>query len=157
DLVGAGDERRRYREAERFGSLKVDGKLEFCWLHDWQISRFFALQDAARINPDPTIAVRNACAISHQPSNLYRLFGIMDDRNSQACSHCYDLFSSAVKERSRRNRNRVEFGRTHVRQYYIEFSVTVDGDNSQLLVQRSGSCLDLGQCEVRSPKIGIKQ
>src|SRR4051794_6848314 len=44
-LVGAGEERRWNREAECFGGLQVDEKLEPDCLLDWQIGRPRALQN----------------------------------------------------------------------------------------------------------------
>jgi hypothetical protein len=46
-LVGSGEQRRWNREAEHPGGLVVDDKLEFGRLHDWQIRRLRAFEDAA--------------------------------------------------------------------------------------------------------------
>ena len=45
DIVGAGEDRRRDREAERVGGLEIDDELEFGRLLDRQIGRFGALED----------------------------------------------------------------------------------------------------------------
>ena len=48
-FVGAGKQRRRRCEAERFGGLKVDHQIEFDWALHRQIGRLFALEDAINI------------------------------------------------------------------------------------------------------------
>jgi hypothetical protein len=46
-LVSGGQQRFRDGEAERFGSLEVDDKLDFYGLHDRQIGWFFVRQLAS--------------------------------------------------------------------------------------------------------------
>ena len=60
-------------EAERPGGLKVDDKLELGRLQDRQIGGLGALEDAAGIDADLTIGIRNIGSIAHQPAG----FGIV--------------------------------------------------------------------------------
>ena len=39
-LVGASEERRRYVQAERFGSLEINNQLKRCWLLSRQIGGY---------------------------------------------------------------------------------------------------------------------
>ena len=59
-LVSAREQLRRDIELDRSRSLEVDHKLELGCLLDRQISGLGAFQDAAGIDADLTIGVRNA-------------------------------------------------------------------------------------------------
>ena len=47
--IGARDKGRRNRDAKAFGSLEVNRQLEFRRLHDRQMGRLFAFQNASRV------------------------------------------------------------------------------------------------------------
>src|SRR5215510_16532013 len=65
-LVRASKQRRWHFEAKRLGRLEIDEQLNFRGLLDRQVRRFFALENAAGINADPTERFREAAAIAHQ-------------------------------------------------------------------------------------------
>jgi len=65
-LVGAGKQRRRHLEAERFGGLEIDNQLEFVRLLHRQVGRLLASEDTVDIvcrSPEHVGRIR---AVSHQ-------------------------------------------------------------------------------------------
>src|SRR5262245_45944547 len=69
-LVGAGEQCWWYGEAEHPGGLLVDDELELGRLHDRQIRRLCALEDATGIYAHLTRGIRQACSVAHQPTSL---------------------------------------------------------------------------------------
>src|SRR5438132_1952197 len=66
DLVSAGEDRRRDREAKRFGGVEVDDQLEGGGLLDRQIGRLGALEDPSGVNADLAKGGRDARSIADQ-------------------------------------------------------------------------------------------
>ena len=57
-------------EAEHPGGLEVDDQLELGRLHDRQVRRLRALKDAAGVDADLTIRIRNVGPVAHQPAGF---------------------------------------------------------------------------------------
>ena len=55
-LVGSHLHDQRHGKIEPLGGLEVDHELEFGGLHDWQVGRFLALEDAAGVDADLPMA-----------------------------------------------------------------------------------------------------
>jgi hypothetical protein len=60
NLVGDGEQRRRYLNAKRFGSGEVDHQFKLVGLHDRKIGRLFALKDAPNVDASLTVRISNA-------------------------------------------------------------------------------------------------
>src|SRR5712672_3610059 len=72
-LVGGSDQGRRNGEAEHPRGPGVDDQLELGRLHDRQIRRLRALEDAAGIDSDMTKRIRNGGSVAHQPADFGKL------------------------------------------------------------------------------------
>src|SRR5262245_27510699 len=72
-LVGSGEQLIRHREAEHPRGPGVDDQLELGRLHDRQIRRLRALEDAAGIDADLTKRIRNVGSVAHQPADFGKL------------------------------------------------------------------------------------
>src|SRR5437667_11115591 len=72
-LVGGGKQRRRYREAEELRTLDVDEQLELGRLHNRQVGRLGALEDAADIGADLPERIRKIWPVAHQSTDLGKL------------------------------------------------------------------------------------
>src|SRR5262249_60837674 len=79
NLVGAGEQRWRHFEAKRLGSLHVDHQFDLDHLLDRQIGWLLPLEDAAGIDADLAMGVRNAGPIAHQTASRGK-FAIRGDR-----------------------------------------------------------------------------
>src|SRR5262245_29644686 len=69
-LVGAGEQCGRYGKAEHPGCLRVDYQLELGRLHDRQLGRLRAFEDAAGVDADLTIGIRQARSVAHEPAGF---------------------------------------------------------------------------------------
>jgi hypothetical protein len=61
---------RRHGEAEHPGGLEIDDELELARLHDRQVRRLGALEDAASIGADLTKRFRNVRSVAHQSTGF---------------------------------------------------------------------------------------
>src|SRR5262245_41004979 len=64
-LVGAGNQRRRPREAERRCGFHVEDELELRGEYHRQIGRLRSLEDAAGVDASLPVGVRDAGAVAH--------------------------------------------------------------------------------------------
>src|SRR6516225_9106299 len=77
-LVGAGEQRRRDGEADRFGSCHVDNKLHLGRKLYWQIARLFPFQNPVHEVGTAAVVLAQLDAIAHQTAILDVLTEIKD-------------------------------------------------------------------------------
>src|SRR6516225_5287186 len=65
-LVGTAGQGQRDSDAERPGGLEVDDQLDFRGLHDREVSRLLAFENAPGVQTGQTVRLRNAASVAHQ-------------------------------------------------------------------------------------------
>src|ERR1700738_2839403 len=80
DLVGKREQRRWHIEAEHARGLEIDYELEFRRLHDRQIGRLLALEDAACVETNLLIDIRDVDTVGHQAASLSKFTKLIHGR-----------------------------------------------------------------------------
>src|SRR5262245_31098415 len=76
-LVGKREQRRRNGKAEHSCGLGVEDQLELACPQDWKVSGLSASENTASIDAHLTIGLRQARAVTHQPTDFHIVaFGI---------------------------------------------------------------------------------
>ena len=98
-LVGGSEQARRNGEAKSLGGVEIDNQLELGELHDRQIGRLLAFEDAPRIDALLAIAFHEVCAVADQSAGLRKLAPFVDRRNIVTRSQGYDQTAPAGEKR----------------------------------------------------------
>src|SRR5262249_56672203 len=77
----AGEERRRYFEAERLRGLEIDHQLDLGGLLHRQVRRLLALENAARIDTGLAVCIRETAPIAYQTAGSDKLTKLEDRGN----------------------------------------------------------------------------
>src|SRR5439155_4418206 len=99
DLVGAGEDRRRDRQAERRGSLEIDDQLECGWLLHRQIGWLGTLEDLPDVNADLTPCAGEARSIADQAARCGEIAKLVDRRNGMARRQGHELLAPVVEKK----------------------------------------------------------
>src|SRR5262245_2059962 len=83
-LVGAAEQRQRKDYSECFCGFQVEDQLNFGYLLDRQVGRFFALENAPSINASQAIRLRDGAAVTHQAAGRGEFRVLVDRRHPVA-------------------------------------------------------------------------
>jgi hypothetical protein len=97
-LVGAARQCRRHLDAERLRRAQVDHKFNPGRLHDRQVGRFCALENAARIDAGLPVRIRNAGSVAHQAAGRGELAPFINRRRCMACCQHDELLAPDIED-----------------------------------------------------------
>src|SRR5262245_16512122 len=99
-LVGATRQRKRDSDAERLGGLETEDQLDFRGkLHDRDVSRLLAFENAPGVDAAQTICVRSIASVAHQTTSGGKLSKLVDRWNAVAEGECAELRGVAAEHR----------------------------------------------------------
>src|SRR5262249_50064511 len=148
-LVGDCEEPSWQAEAECLGGVEIDHELEFGRLHDRQVRRLRALDDAANIDTSQAISLGDACSVAHQTTGFGKVTQGIDRRDPVVSRQRSELNATVVEQRAgtyqqRINRllGKLRKGRINVTAggSFEDFDLLPDGQGRSLNVRDKGLC-----------------
>src|SRR5262245_20394390 len=97
-LVGGNEQRLRHGNAEYSCGLVINDQLELARLHDRQVRRFGALDNATSIDTRLTVGVGNVGAIAHQSADFGKFSAGVDLGGRRVSKKKNELHTSTVEE-----------------------------------------------------------
>src|SRR5215475_1748447 len=97
-LVRGNEQRLRHGNAEYSCGLVIDDQFEFRRLHDWQVRRFGALDNATSIYTRLTVGVGNVGAIAHQSADFGKFSAGVNRGEPMVRCLVNELHTSTVEE-----------------------------------------------------------
>src|SRR5215813_13399007 len=98
-LVGAAGKGQRNGNAERLGGLEVDDQLDFRGLHDREVSRLLAFENAPGVQTGQTVRLRNAASVAHKTARGGELAQKINCWYAVAEGECAELRGMATEPR----------------------------------------------------------
>src|SRR6516164_5906784 len=87
--------------------MHIDYQFELVRLHDWQIRRLRAFEDATDINANLTVTIDYVGPIAHQTPDFGVVTQCVRRWEVMECRQLCQLDAPAVKKRACRNENRI--------------------------------------------------
>ncbi len=122
-LVGAGEQRPRNGQAERFDGLEIEYKSQFGGSPYREIARFCAFQNLPGVDADLVIQVENAGSVAHQSPSRGELAPIVNCRNRMASCQRDDLFVMVEEEYVAADQDRTEPSLSQSRECCVDFAL----------------------------------
>src|SRR5437868_15388061 len=97
-FVGEREQLVRKYEAQSLRSFQIEHQLEFCRLHNWQIARLLAVEDASDIDAGMTVGVGQSGRVAHQAAGHGVFPQTVNCGNRVACNERGELLGSAVEK-----------------------------------------------------------
>src|SRR5262249_18796143 len=149
-LVGDCEEPSWQAEAGCLCGVEIDHELEFGRLHDRQVRRLRALEDAANIDTSQAISLGDACCVAHTTTRLGKVTQGIDRRHPVVSRQRSELNATVVEQRAGSYQKRINRllrkaakGRIDVTAgggLDEDFDLLPDGQGRSLNVRDKGLC-----------------
>src|SRR3954469_15651009 len=131
-LVGAGEQRGRHFEAERFGRLQIDDEFELGRKLDWHFGRVLALEDAAGIDTGLAKLICKTRSVAHQPAGIRKLTPMVQCRKRMARRQRDQLHATGDKQRLGTDQKGISLLFQQCRKGHIDFAIRAGVDDFDL-------------------------
>jgi hypothetical protein len=154
-LVGSDEQLVWNLEAECFGSLEVDGRLEFYRLLDRQVGGLFAFENPPSVAAAEAIGIDNARAVTDQPANVGKLAQKVDCRQRVARRQPDQLITPAYKKGIGANDHAVGALLNEARERRVDIAFAAGIQDQELDAECVRRSLDVSDLRFRSGVAGV--
>ena len=131
-LVGAGEQRGRHGETERFGRLEIDHQFEFSWLLHRQVGGFLALEDAIDIDCGAAEQIGSLNSVGDQAATPGELRNRIDCRQMLLRYQGNDHLATGIKEAIRQSDQAAGLLAARCSDGMVDFGLAANRRNDQL-------------------------